>query len=813
MANHTIFAPSEGDPSDGRRNPGAVNGQAAGSTPADGMTRLRALGGMLWKGKWVLLAVFVAVVGAAAAYTYSLSPRYRTSTLLLVDQQDGGGRGVLSSNRSSTSSIFGRQGPNLSNEVLVLNQSGTIAHRVARRLDTMQTYPQSSRRLGLLYNSDGSRRSINHLAAIVGGRVNARIAGREVDAIRISASSTVPAQAALLANLYAEEYIAWTREKSRKSLQATRDFLVEQTSRFKKKVEATEGRIEEYMRREGAVSLDQEMSRVVKRLSDLEARRDELEIELDMERSSLQTQQNELEELRPKLAERLSSGLDEELTRIQEDRAELEYKINQIRQQNPTLTAGGGSPKARDLARLQRRSDRLARQADSLAQAYVEETLAAGGVGTGSDEGERGLAYVVEQQKKIAQQRIKVSGLEAQLKTVKNRIEEYRQRMRELPKQSFELAQLQRERRSSEQIYGYVREKLQETRMALESEVGYAEIIQPAGTPGIPISPNTRRNLTLAAILGLLLGGGVVYLRERMDTRLRTPGDLQDRGYRVIGVIPSMTSLIESQFGGEDKIDVDGIQVDTSLVMLASPMSAAAESYRRLRANLRFARPDTTLHSLVVTSSEKGEGKTTTAANLALAMASAGKRTVLVDADLRRPRIHKFLNVDRSPGLSEMLYAENIDPASLSTGIDNFFVLPAGEEVPNPAELLGSDRMRSLVGRLEDAFDAVIIDTPPLLLFSDPITVAPHVDGALLVAAAGETDGRAFGHGVDLLKDVNAALVGAVLNRYDVADRRGYDYRYSYGSYGYRYADRQLEEYYKGEAANGSASSPLKFWT
>jgi len=814
MAHHSPFAQGNGHSANGQPAGAAVNGQASAPTPADGADRLRALAGMLWGGKWILLGVFVLVVGIAAAYTYSIPPTYSTSTLLLVNQDNGNSVPSLSG-RGSMSSMYG-QGRNLANEILILNRSGTIPRRVAQRLDSMETYPRSDQRLDILYNADGSRRPVSHVAGIVRGSARAQQAGRDVDAIRISTQSTEPRDAALIANLYAQEYIARTREKSRESLRAKERFLEQQAGQFQESVETAETDIEQYMRREGAVSLDQESSGIVDRLSSLEVQRDELRIELDMEKAALETQKEELAKIRPKLSEQISSGLDEELSRVQQQRAELESRINQIKQENPTLTPGDGSRLAQDLARLQARSNRLAEEADSLAETYVSETLAAGGVGSGSGEGQRGLTYVVEKQKEIAQQQIKVSGLEARLQAIQSRIAEYQERMQDLPSQSLELAQLQRERRSAEQIYGFVREKLQETRMAMESEVGYAEVVSPAGIPGVPISPNTQRNLMLAAILGLLLGGGLVYLRERLDTRLRTPGDLRSLGHRVIGVVPSMQSLIDDQFGGQKEVEIDGQQIQTSLVMLTSPMSAAAESYRRLRANLRFARPDADIRSFVVSSSEQGEGKTTTAANLALAMASAGKETLLVDADLRRPRLHTFFSVARTPGLTEALYEDTLDIDALATTVENLSVLPAGEEVPNPAELLGSKRMGALLERLEQEFDAVIVDTPPLLLFSDPISLTPHTDGALLVAAANQTDGRAFSHAVDLLQDIDTTPIGAVLNQYDTGVRPGYGgystRNYSYENYAYRYGDRQLEAYYEGETENGSVASALKFW-
>lgn len=793
--------------------PEALQGSAS---PGGGMDQIRSLISLLWEGKWIILAVFVLVVSAAAAYTFSIPPKYRTSTLLLVNQNEN--QGMMPSLTGSRSPLFGGQGRNLSNELLVLNNSGTMARRVAQRLDTMETNPYTGERLSLLYNAEtGQRRSIGGVTGSIRGRARAYAAGQDVDAINISVTSTVPAEAALVANLYAQAYIERTREKSRESVQASRDFLERQSTKFRAQVEEAEEALAQYMQQEGAVSLDQESSQIVTQLSELEARRDELGIELGMAESALQTQQDELETIRPQLSERLSSSLERQLAQVQQEKADTEAVIQQIQQRNPDLRVSDGTARADDLAKLRQRVERLEVEADSLARTYVDQTLAAGGIGSGGEEGGRGLSYVVELRRNIAQQQIQVNGLKAQINTVERRIDEYRARLQDLPPQSLQLAQLQRERRSVERIYGFIREKLQETRMAEESEIGYAEVIRSAGVPRTPVSPDTQKNLTLAALLGLVLGGGLVYLRERLDTHLRAPEDVKALGRRVIGVVPAMDRLIEEEFDGAEEVDIDGHQVHTSLIMLTSPMSATAEAYRRLRANLRFARPDANLNSMVITSASQGEGKTTTSSNLALSMASAGQKTLLIDADLRRPRLHKYFDMPRTPGLAEALYDGPSPLEAMRTAIDNLYVLSAGEELPNPAEVLGSQRMRHFIEEMEKEFDLVIIDTPPVLLFSDPAAVVTHTDGVLLVAAANQTDGRAFKHAASLLDDVEAAHVGVVLNRFRANQQRyGYGYGYNDGyAYGHAYsygADAQLRRYYGSERQKADDASALTRW-
>ncbi|PSQ96727.1 MAG: hypothetical protein BRD55_05480 [Bacteroidetes bacterium SW_9_63_38] len=760
---------------------------------------------MLWDRKWIILGIVAVAVLSAAVYTYTIPATYRTSSLLLVDRE--GQTSVLSGLGRGRRSPFGQRDQTLQNELLILRQSRTIARRVAKRLQDLGTHPETGEPLQILRGPEGKRRSTAEVANQVKGMISAQPSGEKTDALYISAKSHHPYEVSLIVNLYAEEYIQRTKEKSREDLKASREFLEEQADTLRQEVQAAEQKIENYMQEEKAISLDQETGRVVQQISELESKRARLRIELDMKQATLETRKEELRQIEPKLAERLSSDLGEKLSTFQTEKAELEVKIDRVERRNPDLDPT--SRLGQELQRMKARAATLDRKTDSLASRYVRESLSAGGVaaGGGGEGGGSGVSYVAQQRREIAQQRIEVNGLKARIAAITNRLAETRKKLQTIPRRSMQLAQLQRERRSAEQIYSFVQEKLQEARLSEQSEMGYAEVIRPAGR-GYPVGPDTRKNLMLALMLGLVLGGGLVVLREQLDTRVCQPADLRDHGHSVLGVVPSMTPMIEEELDGQDTVTVDGRTLQTTLAMIVSPMSAAAEAYRRIRTNLQFARPDDEMQVLVVSSAEKGAGKTTTCANLGLALASAGERAVVVDADLRRPWLHQQFGLEREPGLSSALYSEVPALEAFETGIDNLSIIPAGTEVPNPAETLGSGRMKKLIETLDEQFDYVLVDTPPALLFSDMLGLAPHCDGSILVARAGETDGHAFDHTVDRLHDVDADLLGCVLNEFD-AD----SILYSDGSnYGYGYAYRQLQDYYEGEEVRVASRSGWASW-
>jgi len=755
-----------------------ASGDAAGTS---GFDQVRAAFRTLWRNKWLFLAAAALVAAATAVYTYSLPKVYRTSSLLLVEPDQGrqGGEQI----NFQMQGMPQQQGA-LANELLVVNQSNELARRVAQRLLEMQTLPETGEPLPILYTSSGKERSAETVAGKVSGAARAYSTGSNADAIRIGVTSTHPRMAATLANVYSEEYIEWAREQSRAEVRNSREFLQEQASDMQLKLDSLENEISAYKRKNDAAALDQEASRTVQQISTLEAQRDAAKIELQQKRASLKAKQQEIAQIKPQLAERAASNVGAELERVREQLTNKEARRQQAYENDPSLRENPDEA-MRD---LNREIERLRERRDSLSQRSVEEALAAGGVtqAGGEGAGRSGAAYVAQQQREAAQARIAIDGIEAKIQTLNDRIAEYRRKRERIPQQSIELAQLERSRQSTEKLYTLIIERLQETRITEQAEVGYARILNSAGVPGAPFKPDTKRNLMMGVLLGLLLGGGLVFLREQLDTRLHRPADLEHAGYDMAGVIPDLTPLIEEDFGGAAHVNSDGgREVSTDLPMLLSPMSGAAEAFRRLRNTVQFSRPDAVVQALMVTSAGPGEGKTTVALNTAIAMAQADRRTLIVDADLHRPRAHRALDRKSEPGLTDVLFERRpFETSCTDTGIDHLDLLPAGREVPKPAELMGSKKMRTFIEEVRAEYDMVVFDTPPVGTLSDAMLLSTQCEGTLLVARSEATDERAFANAAKMLDDVGATLLGAVLNGFDAdSDRYGY-YGYGYG-YGY----------------------------
>jgi len=308
------------------------------------------------------------------------------------------------------------------------------------------------------------------------------------------------------------------------------------------------------------------------------------------------------------------------------------------------------------------------------------------------------------------------------------------------------------------------------------------EIVQTAQLPKKASSPNFPLEIVLALFVGFALAIGIAFLRERLDDGLAGGADLEGRlGAPVLAVIP--------------KIPTWRRRNEARLVMMEGPRSAAAEAYRGLRTSFQFITTHREAKTILVTSPSENEGKTTTTVNLAVALANADNSVVVVSADLRKPRIHRFLNQENDKGVVDVLLAEaSLEEAIADTEVRNLRLVPSGPVPGNPAELLQSKQMGELIGSLRDRFDFVLIDSAPVLPLADTFALAPVVDAVLLVTDAQTTTRSAVVHAKQKLEQVGGRIIGAVFNDFDQRRAKTYGtYRYGYG-YGYRYGAKSAPE-------------------
>jgi len=333
------------------------------------------------------------------------------------------------------------------------------------------------------------------------------------------------------------------------------------------------------------------------------------------------------------------------------------------------------------------------------------------------------------------------------------------------------------------------KDKLDQLSVDTSVQNGGAQLVSPAAVPGTPVKPTPKRNVALGVLLGLILGIGFAFLADQLDESIKDRDDLE----RIVGALPVL-GVIPKVTGWRNRSE-------PRLVSTAQPNSSAAEAYRTLRTAIRFLGIERPMHTIQITSPSAGEGKTTTTANLAVALTRAGHSATIVSCDLRRPRIQAFFGLSEDIGFTSVL----LGSAPLSTALipvpdhDGLSVLPSGPLPPNPSELLSSGRAGEVLNALKTHSETVLIDCAPVLPVTDAVVFSARVDGTVLVITAGATTRKQLRRALTLLRQVDAPIVGVVLN--GAAPEGAYGYEYG----GYRNA-------VAGPTQNGNGASGRNGW-
>ena len=395
-----------------------------------------------------------------------------------------------------------------------------------------------------------------------------------------------------------------------------------------------------------------------------------------------------------------------------------------------------------------------------------------------------------------------ITVLQLRLKQSEELLKIFNDKLNVLPSKQLEFSRLHRNNIVLNQNYNLLRQKLEEAKINVSSQLGKVQIVDYARTP-YKSGFDQNRILLMGLIFGIMAGVIFVIIIELLDNTIKTNFDIERNNLTVLGVIPSIGNEINEKSNNFFKINniisnnryVKG-GLKRRLITREDPRSPVSEAYRSLRTSMLYTDIDKKTRSILVSSAGPGEGKTTTVANMAITYANLGKKTLLIDTDLRRPVVHKVMDLDKEPGITNYL-AENIGDFNelvKPTDIKNLFAVTSGIIPPNPSELLGSQRMADLIYNLEKDWDMILFDSPPLVAVTDATMVSKAIDCIVIVVKVGQTDKKAFEHTIQSLRNVNAPIQGVVLN--------AVTHKNSYGSYYYYY---QYYNYYGSEKETHSS--------
>jgi capsular exopolysaccharide synthesis family protein len=409
-----------------------------------------------------------------------------------------------------------------------------------------------------------------------------------------------------------------------------------------------------------------------------------------------------------------------------------------------------------------------------------------------------------------------LTGMDVELRNLRDssvqlqaELEHQRELAFDLKQKELEYSRLERDLMQTEQLYTQVHDRLLQAELQAElaskENSGSISILDRATRPGVPYKPRLKVILIGAVLLGLVLAVGAVFAVDRLDTTVRDSSQVEvEHRLPVLGILPRLES-------GDRETELK--EGELPLAIARNPKGSAAESCRTIRTNLMFMSPGREIHTLLVTSAGPGEGKTSVAANLAYTTASSGKRVILVDTDMRRPRVHQVFRLARVGALTDVLIGEaDLQKAIVPSGLPNLDLMPLGSLPPNPAELIDSLAFHNLIEQLKSKYDKIILDSPPVMAVTDAAILAQYADAVLLVVRQGRTNRHVLRGAMRMLKTVNANVVGFVLNDVDLtmAARGYYQYRYSYKYpnyyYTYQYSSRYSDENEEAEGSSGSGT-------
>ena len=370
-------------------------------------------------------------------------------------------------------------------------------------------------------------------------------------------------------------------------------------------------------------------------------------------------------------------------------------------------------------------------------------------------------------------------------------LEKQKQEANKLNESAIEYSILKRDLESYRTLYEGLMEKMKEAGVSAGLKSNNFRIVDVARVPTYPIEPNIPRNLTFAFMLGLTSGVGLAFLLEGLDNTVRTTEQAQMiSGLPPLGMIP-MGSRTARDGANAKRLVIATSNEAVELVTQVRPQSQMAESYRALRTSLLLSNLGAPPKVIMVTSALPQEGKTTTSINCAVVLAQKGIRVLLIDADLRRPSIHKTLGMGPRSGLSNVLTGSATLQQTITRSaiLPNLSILPAGTPPPNPAELLASPNMRNALEELRGQYDHIVVDTPPTLSVTDAVVLSPAADAIVLVIRSGQTTKQALRRSRDILMQVNAKVSGVLLNAVDLSSPDYYYYYEYQGKYSRYYRD------------------------
>ena len=730
---------------------------------------------VLIKRKWLVIGCVAGIFAIVAISSLRQTPVYEAVGQIVVNKADSN----LITFKDSMPVVDYYDQSDLDTEVRIL-QSDLLALQVMRQLN-LDKRPEfgghpEQKQPNLVADpmQNDANRTSALLSAFRGNLHVALIPNTRI--IEIHYNSTDPQLAASTVNTLAATYVEQNFKTKFESTMQASDWLSKQLVDLQMKVETSQEKLVRYQKEHEILGIDEKQNITTEKLDELNKEMTTAEFDrMQKEAVYRQTQSGDPEVVAAAIiADAAGSGNGSSLLdKMREQQANLRIEIAELSTQ-----FGPSYPK---LAQLNSQLKEIDRQVQSEVDKSVDHL--------------RGEYQAALQRETM----------------LRASFDKQKQEANKLNESAIEYSLLKRDVESNRTLYEGLLEKLKEAGVTAGLRSNNFRIINAARVPTAPSEPNIPRNLAFALVLGVISGVGLAFLLENMDNTVRTPEQAQ-----AISALPSLGMIpLGSKSGNRGpngtRLSLTSSKEAVEMVTQVRPQSQMAESYRALRTSLLLSNLGAPPKVVLVTSARPQEGKTTTSINTAIVLAQKGVRVLLIDADLRRPSVHKTLGMGPRSGLSNVLTGSATLQQTVvaSPVLPNLFILPAGSPPPNPAELLASAHMRDLLIELREQYDHIVIDTPPTLSVTDAVVLSPRADATILVIRSGQTTKQALRRSRDILMQVNAHVAGVLLNAVDLTSPDYYYYYEYQGKYGHYYQEELPEsgEEQQAKAAAGTGTA------
>lgn len=698
----------------------------------------------------ILIILSVSII-YTLIYVNTATNIYRSVTSVKLESPQG----------NILTATFGPEGNNATNEKYIMVQiavmkSYDIRDKVAQQL--IDSFNVGNRKYNLLLNKallpdtvalpqDVLRRELGSFVQIA--------AVKGLDAISITAEGPIFEELQYITKTYADVYILYNIELSRQDITNVKKFIVDEREKKFKELNDAEASIEDFQKRTGYLSLSSQSSAIVNNLSLYESNIEANQIEMRVREANLAELQKQFDKMDPQMYDFINAQINQSyLSSIQSQVAQLEVQ-KEIELLN-----------IKDELVRTKTAESFDRKLETLRGKLKEQIeILKSGVNANTPADKKSLSDAIFNQK------LAMNDLKLKNSAYKDMVNKTQSELKNLPDQMGELVKLEREKGSAERLFLMLEQKYQEATINERARVGNASILDLGLDNNSPVAPDRPKIILFGVLAGLGLGLAFAFLRNYLDKSIKSPDELESKGASVLSWIPKI-----------EAVSKNGISAPEFIVGNKAN-SAASEAFKALRTRIQFSKLESDqLKTILVTSSIPMEGKTIVACNLAGSFAQAGKKVLILDCDLRKPRVHNVFETDKFPGLSDFLFTNvTIEDITRRTPMDNLYFITSGTIPPNPSELLGSVQMKQFMNKLKESYDIIIVDSPPFITVTDSEILYNITDGTVLVCQANKTPSDAFWKTYDRLsKKYPHHLLGCVLNNFNFKSSYGYYYNYYY---------------------------------